>query len=221
MGARASLGSVGGSLPTRPAPGGGWARRLGRAASACAGALGVAYFVLWACAPTTAFAPATAPGGSEIGVGLSATTNRLDDGEDLSALSAALPSALDGQVWFNRRFDTVSVGLTFFAGETSVVGVGFHLRAHAFEVDDLALAVPTHLRLSDATLLYANPSIGMRIVGVQLPVGVLVERGGASFSGAASLESGAPPGELGGRWLGLPRHLRLGLGVGGQLPRSK
>ena len=190
--------------------------------------LGLAYFIFWACAPTTAVGPMAPRNGAEVGGGLTVLVNP-PDGQLLGFVSPELPVAIDGQGWFEHREGIFSIGIIGFFGQTSIIGVGFFTRLTFVDNDNIsfgaelqagglwaALAFPTSFRLNDGARLTLNPSFGLRGIAVQVPIGVALDAGDNNIiSLSASMETPYPTGDGDDEWfLEPPTKLRLGLGYG-------
>lgn len=192
-------------------------------------ALGLGYFIFWACAPTTSMGPMAPRNGAEIGGGVSVTTNKFDGMDVLSAFNTDMPVSFDSQGWFEHRENVFSIGVVGFFGHTSLLGVGFFTRMTFVDNNNTsfgvelqaggfwaALAFPTSFRLNDEARLTLNPSLGMRMVALQLPVGLALQTGdNTTLNLSAAAETRLP--EAGGDrdwYLEPPLALRFGLGFG-------
>ncbi len=153
----------------------------------------VAYFVFWACAPTTYFQPSGHIQPREGFVEIGASTALVPGGQ------VAFDSSSDAQTGVQPSFDFqlsggaqvndfLSLRLHVFAGSSTLVGLGPALRFHLLKDERLDIGVdfqggwlwasvglPISVEITDRLWFYTQPSFGLRFQPTQLPVGLYWE----------------------------------------------
>lgn len=184
--------------------------------------LGVAYFVLWACAPATRMPPPVPfdrAGGHEVGLAGSA---------GITTGTAALTG--DGLFWYHGRVhELISVGAVAFGGGGSGaprVGGGGFARFRFFQHPRVFFGLqvaggfawgsgglPLAVRVGPSTWVYTHPSVGLRSYGLlAAPLGVSVAVGRMRVHAEAEVQGLGVVGEFFDPPPDEP-HIRLSLGL--------
>ncbi len=174
------------------------------------GTLAVGYFVLWACAPTANLTPSThiAKGKKNIELGASVLTqtlagknaNNVPPGRTLSTIEP--PIYPDGYLNVRHREEKYTIGAVAFAGDSSLFGVGSLFEAHLIDNGEMtlslgaeagflwaAISLPITYKLTDDAMIFTRPFLRLGLVGLQLPVGLLVNlNDGLSLALSASTD---------------------------------
>ncbi len=115
--------------------------------------ISIAYFAFWACAPAAYLDPPLAASGprGQIGGGAVYSTSlpkRQASGER--------PDGLDGQLWFQRRFDRLGFSVQLAAGQSALLSAGGSLRVYLLDRPRFRMATDVQ-----AGLVYAGAALPM------------------------------------------------------------